>query len=193
MTTRIAGSKYVATDPTISGYSDFQLYVEHSVAKSEGSITGHGVIYTTYEDQINSLELNSDNPYVNAKAAKLSQNALTGMLEISVKVSTSNGPGTVWVRPYIVDKNGEPVYGEIKEVKLEVPNKTSGQESDGELITLGTEVYDLIALNSDGEAEVTFDEPTEKSPFDYIIALFTKLVEMLKTFFSYIINSGARI
>ncbi len=193
MTTRIAGSKYVATDPTISGYSDFQLYVEHSVAKSEGSITGHGVIYTTYEDQINSLELNSDNPYVNAKAAKLSQNALTGMLEISVKVSTSNGPGTVWVRPYIVDKNGEPVYGEIKEVKLEVPNKTSGQESDGELITLGTEVYDLTALNSDGEAEVTFDEPTEKSPFDYIIALFTKLVEMLKTFFSYIINSGARI
>lgn len=193
MTTRIAGSKYVATDPTISGYSDFQLYVEHSVAKSEGSITGHGVIYTTYEDQINSLELNSDNPYVNAKAAKLSQNALTGMLEISVKVSTSNGPGTVWVRPYIVDKNGEPVYGEIKEVKLEVPNKTSGQELDGELITLGTEVYDLTALNSDGEAEVTFDEPTEKSPFDYIIALFTKLVEMLKTFFSYIINSGARI
>ncbi len=193
MTTRIAGSKYVSTDSTISGYSDFKLYVEHSVAKSEGSITGHGVIYTLQETSVDSLVLNSDNPYVNVKAAKLSQNALTGMLEISVKLSTTNGPGTVWVRPYIVDKDGNVIYGNTSEVKLTDPTRPSGQESDGKLITLGTEVYDLTALNSDGEAEVTFDEPTEKSPFDYIIALFTKLVEMLKTFFSYIINSGARI
>ena len=193
MTTRIAGSKYVSTDSTTTGSSDFQLYVEHSVAKSAGSITGHGVIYTMQETSVDSLVLNSDNPYVNVKAAKLSQNALTGMLEISVKVSTSNGPGTVWVRPYIVDKDGNVIYGNTSEVKLTDPTRPSGQGSDGELITLGTEVYDLTALSSDGEAEVTFDEPTEKSPFDYIVALFAKLVEMLKTLISFIMNSGARI
>ena len=199
MTTRIAGSKYVSTDSTTTGYSDFQLYVEHSVAKSEGSITGHGVIYTTYEDQINSLVLpttNPDvnnNPYINTKFAKLSQNSLTGMLEISVKVSTSNGPGTVWVRPYIVDKNGNVIYGKTSEVTLTDPTRPSGQSSDGELITSGTEVYDLTELNSGGETEVTFDEPTDKSPFEYITAMFAKLVEMLKTLISFIMNSGARI
>ena len=193
MTTRIAGSKYVSTDSTTTGSSDFQLYVEHSVAKSAGSITGHGVIYTMQEDSVDSLVLNSDDPYVNVKAAKLSQNSLTGMLEISVKVSTSNGPGTVWVRPYIVDKDGNVIYGNTSEVKLTDPTRPSGQGSDGELVTLGSEVYDLTELNSDGEAEVTFDEPTEKSPFDYLTVLFAKLVEMLKTLISFIMNSGARI
>lgn len=203
-TSRIAGSKWISTSSTISGYSTFKLYIEHSVSKANGSIKGHGVLYTTDENSIDSLVRGTDNEHVSDKVAVSSSNALTGMLEITLSVNTANGPAKVWARPYIIDKNnnviygtptlvgGTTTYGEPTVVILKAPDRIEGQASDGELITLGSQSYDLTELNSDGEATVEFNEPTEKSPFDMIADLFAKLVSIIKTFIAYIINTGAK-
>ncbi|GEM_PF-3326095 len=203
-TSRIAGSKWISTNSTISGYSTFKLYIEHSVSKANGSIKGHGVLYTTDENSIDSLVRGTDNEQVSDKVAVSSSNALTGMLEITLSVNTANGPGKVWARPYIIDKNNNVIYGtptlvgdtttygEPTVVILKTPDQTEGQASDGELITLGSQSYDLTELNSDGEANVEFNEPAEKSPFDMIADLFAKLVSIIKTFIAYIINTGAK-
>ena len=203
-TSRIAGSKWISTNSTISGYSTFKLYIEHSVSKANGSIKGHGVLYTTDENSIDSLVRGTDNEHVSDKVAVSSSNALTGMLEITLSVNTANGPAKVWARPYIIDKNnnviygtptlvdGTTTYGEPTVVILKAPDRTEGQSSDGELITLGSQSYDLTELNSDGEATVEFNEPTEKSLFDRIADLFAKLVSIIKTFIAYIMNTGAK-
>lgn len=203
-TSRIAGSKWISTSSTISGYSTFKLYIEHSVSKANGSIKGHGVLYTTDENSIDSLVRGTDNEHVSDKVAVSSSNALTGMLEITLSVNTANGPAKVWARPYIIDKNnnviygtptlvdGTTTYGEPTVVILKTPDRIEGQSSDGELITLGSQSYDLTELNSDGEAPVEFNEPTEKSLFDRIADLFAKLVSIIKTFIAYIMNTGAK-
>lgn len=203
-TSRIAGSKWIPTNSTISDYSTFKLYIEHSVSKANGSIKGHGVLYTTDENSIDSLVRGTDNEHVSDKVAVSSSNALTGMLEITLSVNTANGPAKVWARPYIIDKNnnviygtptlvdGTTTYGEPTVVILKTPDRIEGQSSDGELITLGSQSYDLTELNSDGEAPVEFNEPTEKSLFDRIADLFAKLVSIIKTFIAYIMNTGAK-
>ncbi len=167
----------------------YYLYVEHSVASAAGPITGHGVVFTTdknYSDT-NSLVLGNDN--VEKRAAKLSAATLTGMLEISLDLDASSDNCTLWARPYIIDENGKVIYGEIKEINPNSAEQTTGND----LSTLGVASYDLTEINSDGETGIDFNEPTEKSPLEIIVSIFTKLIDFIKTVIAFITDSGVRV
>ena len=167
-------------------YGYYKLYTEHSIAKSVGSITGHGVIYTLNGDLSNLLTLNSDNEEIITKSAESSAASLTGTLEVSLELNTEDTP-VIWARPYIVGADGNVIYGKV--TALTVPTNTAaGQSGEGELVTLGTTNYDLTELNVD-EPPVEFDEPTENVFLSFINSLLSKLVEFLDKIVSFIMNS----
>mgnify|MGYP006972484896 CR=1 FL=1 len=167
----------------------YYLYVEHSVASAAGPITGHGVIFTTdknYSDA-DSLVLGNDN--VEKRAAKLSAATLTGMLEILLELDTSSDSCTLWARPYIIDGNGNPIYGDIKEINTSSADQHTGNDSTA----IEVASYDLTEINSDGETDIDFNEPTEKSPFEIIVSIFTKLINFIKTVIAFIADLGVRV
>lgn len=167
-------------------YGYYNLYTEHSIAKSVGSITGHGVIYTLNGDLSNLLTLDSDNEEIITKSAESSAASLTGTLEVSLELNTEDTP-VIWARPYIVGADGNVIYGKV--TALTVPTNTAaGQSGEGELVTLGTTNFDLTELNVD-EPPVEFDEPTENAFLSFINSLLSKLVEFLDKIVSFIMNS----
>ena len=170
-------------DCRLNDNGSYSLLAEHSVASSCESIKGHGVIYTT--EAANAGMLTTDNDNVEKKAALKSANALTGLLEVSVDLQGAN---TVWARTYVIDANNEVHYGTVRQFDV-----TAGTSSAGdEIITLGAESYDLTDLNSDAEAPTIEDEPTEKSPFEILKTVFSKLIEIINEIISYFTKPGAK-
>ena len=170
-------------DCRLNDNGSYSLLAEHSVASSCESIKGHGVIYTT--EAANAGMLTTDNDNVEKKAALKSANALTGLLEVSVDL---HGANTVWARTYVIDANNEVHYGTVRQFDV-----TAGTSSAGdEIITLGAESYDLTDLNSDAEAPTIEDEPTEKSPFEILKTVFSKLIEIINEIISYFTKPGAK-
>lgn len=111
------------------------------------------------------------------------------MLEISLDLDASSDNCTLWARPYIIDENGKVIYGEIKEINPNSAEQTTGND----LSTLGVASYDLTEINSDGETDIDFNEPTEKSPLEIIVSIFTKLIDFIKTVIAFITDSGVRV
>ena len=170
-------------DCRLNDNGSYSLLAEHSVASSCESIKGHGVIYTTEAANAGMLTTGNDN--VEKKAALKSANALTGLLEVSVDL---HGANTVWARTYVIDANNEVHYGTVRQFDV-----TAGTSSAGdEIITLGAESYDLTDLNSDAEAPTIEDEPTEKSPFEILKTVFSKLIEIINEIISYFTKPGAK-
>ena len=170
-------------DCRLNDNGSYSLLAEHSVASSCESIKGHGVIYTTEAANAGMLTIDNDN--VEKKAALKSANALTGLLEVSVDLQGAN---TVWARTYVIDANNEVHYGTVRQFDV-----TAGTSSAGdEIITLGAESYDLTDLNSDAEAPTIEDEPTEKSPFEILKTVFSKLIEIINEIISYFTKPGAK-
>ena len=170
-------------DCRLNDNGSYSLLAEHSVASSCESIKGHGVIYTT--EAANAGMLTTDNDNVEKKAALKSANALTGLLEVSVDLQGAN---TVWARTYVIDANNEVHYGTVRQFDV-----TAGTSSAcDEIITLGAESYDLTDLNSDAEAPTIEDEPTEKSPFEILKTVFSKLIEIINEIISYFTKPGAK-
>ena len=154
-----------------NGDGTYTIYTEHSVSTTVGSITGHGVIYTTNSSYANSLTIDNDN--VTKKAAVSSATTLTGLLAVSDKF---NDGDTVWARSYIVDGNGAVKYGALEELSI------SGTSTSSEIGTLSCESFDLTAINaeSDTPADPTDDTPTEQSPIEKIMSILSKLVDFIK-------------
>ena len=170
-------------DCRLNDNGSYSLLAEHSVASSCESIKGHGVIYTT--EAANAGMLTTDNDNVEKKAALKSANALTGLLEVSVDL---HGANTVWARTYVIDANNEVHYGTVRQFDV-----TAGTSSAGdEIITLGAESYDLTDLNSDAEVPTIEDEPTEKTPFEILKTVFSKLIEIINEIISYFTKPGAK-
>ena len=170
-------------DCRLNDNGSYSLLAEHSVASSCESIKGHGVIYTT--EAANAGMLTTDNDNVEKKAALKSANALTGLLEVSVDF---HGANTVWARTYVIDAKNEVHYGTVRQFDV-----TAGTSSAGdEIVTLGVESYDLTDLNSDAEAPTIEDEPTEKSPFEILKTVFSKLIEIINEIISYFTKPGAK-
>ena len=170
-------------DCRLNDNGSYSLLAEHSVASSCESIKGHGVIYTTEAANAGMLTTGNDN--VEKKAALKSANALTGLLEVSVDL---HGANTVWARTYVIDAKNEVHYGTVRQFDV-----TAGTSSAGdEIVTLGVESYDLTDLNSDAEAPTIEDEPTEKSPFEILKTVFSKLIEIINEIISYFTKPGAK-
>ena len=163
---RVTGGRYSKEHGT------YTIYTEHSVSTTVGSITGHGVIYTTNSAYANSLTVDNDN--VTNKVAVSSAATLTGLLAVSDK-EISLGD-TVWARSYIIDANGNVKYGDVKALTVTASDNTS------EIGTLGCESFDLTAINaeSDTPADPTDDTPTEQSPIEKIMSILSKLVDFIK-------------
>ena len=154
-----------------NGDGTYTIYTEHSVSTTVGSITGHGVIYTTNSSYANSLTIDNDN--VTKKAAVSSATTLTGLLAVSDKF---NDGDTVWARSYIVDGNGAVKYGALEELSI------SGTSTSSEIGTLSCESFDLTAINAENDAptDPTDDTPTEQSPIEKIMSILSKLVDFIK-------------
>ncbi|HCT17385.1 MAG TPA: hypothetical protein DIW36_08445, partial [Ruminococcaceae bacterium] len=123
------------------------------------------------------------------RAAKLSAATLTGMLEISLELDASSDSCTLWARPYIIDENGNPIYGDIKEINTSSADQHTGNSSTA----IEVASYDLTEINSDGETDIDFNEPTEKSPFETIVSIFTKLINFIKTVIPFITDLGVQV
>lgn len=154
-----------------NGDGTYTIYTEHSVSTTVGSITGHGVIYTTNSSYANSLTIDNDN--VTKKAAVSSATTLTGLLAVSDKF---NDGDTVWARSYIVDANGNTQYGAVKELSV------SGTSTQSEIGTLSCESFDLTAINAENDAptDPKDDTPTEQSPLEKIMSFLSKLIDFIK-------------
>ena len=153
------------------------VFGEHSVSSTEGSINGHGIIATTDSSLANEASMNKDNnnPDVLNFMANTTSATLTGIVEAQAKMTGS----TVWVRTYIIDKNGETEYGDIKSYTI----NANSNAADDEIIMLDSQSYDLTAENEGNDAPAQVDEPTEES--NDIIAV---ILDMLKTIAARIVN-----
>ena len=153
------------------------MFGEHSVSSTEGSINGHGIIATTDSSLANEASMNKDNenPGVLNFMASTTSATLTGIVEAQAKMTGS----TVWVRTYIIDKNGETEYGDIKSYTI----NANSNAADDEIIMLDSQSYDLTAENEGNDAPAQVDEPTEES--NDIIAV---ILDMLKTIAARIVN-----
>ena len=153
------------------------VFGEHSVSSTEGSINGHGILATTDSSLANDASMNKDNnnPDVLNFMASTTSATLTGIVEAQAKMTGS----TVWVRTYIIDKNGETEYGDIKSYTI----NANSNAADDEIIMLDSQSYDLTAENEGNDTPAQVDEPTEES--NDIIAV---ILDMLKTIAARIVN-----
>ena len=153
------------------------VFGEHSVSSTEGSLNGHGIIATTDSSLANDANMNKDNenPGVLNFMASTTSATLTGIVEAQAKMTGS----TVWVRTYIIDKNGETEYGDIKSYTI----NANSNAADDEIIMLDSQSYDLTAENEGNDTPAQVDEPTEES--NDIIAV---ILDMLKTIAARIVN-----
>lgn len=153
------------------------VFGEHSVSSTEGSLNGHGILATTDSSLANDASMNKDNenPGVLNFMASTTSATLTGIVEAQAKMTG----GTVWVRTYVIDKNGETEYSVIKSYTI----NANTSSADDEIIMLDSQSYDLTAENEGNDTPAQVDEPTEES--NDIIAV---ILDMLKTIAVRIVN-----
>ena len=164
----------------------YSLYVEHSVAKTGGSINSHGVLYTTDASQAGSLTVDNDN--IEKKVAGLTSNVLTGLLEVKIEPGSAD---TVYARSYVVDADGEVHYGVAKSYDLTATTSSA----DDELVTLNAASFDLTAMNTEDEAPAMPSESgiNNDDSFGIVSSFLAKLIDIINTIMSFFTNSGARI
>lgn len=173
----------------------YSILAEHSVASSCKAINGHGVIYTTNPAYADSLTIDNDN--VQKKMATTSANSLTGLFEVTVEL---DGADTVWARTYVIDADGNVHYGakviggdgSVTDGIVKEFNTSEATTSGAEISTIGTASYDLTDLNSDAEAPIEDEKPTEKNPLEILKTIIEKLVEIINEIISYFTNPEAR-
>ena len=166
-----------------NGDDTYSILVEHSVAKTGGSINGHGVLYTTDSSQAGLLTVDNDN--IEKKAAGLSSRVYTGLLEITVEPGSAD---TIWARSYVIDTNGTVHYGDTKSYNLSAATSSVGDE----MITLNAASFDLTEMNVEDEAPTTPSESENNndSLFGIIPQFIAKLLDIINTIISLFKNSG---
>ena len=170
------------TGGRLNNDGSYSIYAEHSVSKTVGNITGHGVLYTTDSAYAGSLTIDNDN--ITKKAARTTERTLTGLLAVT---DNFNAGDTVWARSYIIDGEGNVVYGETKVM-------TVGENgSASELDTLGCENFDLTVVNADGDSPTDPKVDDEPSVTDKLTTFFTKVIEFIRMIINFVINRGVII
>ena len=175
------GAEYMdpASDPLKNVASDY--YDANGFHCFEQTFQDDNSAYAIYNfDRYNSTaaDLSQINATINTNYKSFGTSAFHafGIGSSSQKMMAGS---TVWVRTYIIDKNGETEYGDIKSYTI----NANSNAADDEIIMLDSQSYDLTAENEGNDAPAQVDEPTEES--NDIIAV---ILDMLKTIAARIVN-----
>ncbi len=153
------------------------IFGEHSVSSTEESINGHGVIATTNSSVANASGMvrGSSNDDIHDFMASSSSANLTGLVEAQAKLTGS----TVWVRTYVIDKNGEEKYGDIKSFSISVSSDSLDED-----IVLDSESLDLTELNEGNDTPAAAEEEPAEANTDILAVV----IDMIKNIFTRIVN-----
>lgn len=167
-----------ALDAKSNGDGTVVVFGEHSISSTEGSINGHGMLVTANSSLATDSNLvrGAGNDDIFDFMAATSNADLTGILEGQATLTGD----AVYVRTYVIDKEGTVKYGDIKSYAV-----SAGTSSVGDEIVFNSESFDLTALNEGGDSPAeAVEEPAEQEGQDMI----SVLIEMLTTIFTKIIN-----
>ncbi|MCQ2483757.1 MAG: leucine-rich repeat domain-containing protein [Clostridia bacterium] len=158
------------------------LYAEHSASKAAvgGAITQHGIVYTTDASQIDNLTFNGANENVKVSAATKTMNSLSGLQRTTVKVDEN--AEKVYAKSYIVDADGNVVYGKLQTIDVTL----STESIDSEILVCSS--FDSMLVQADEIIPTADDVPAqEETETPTIVSIITSIINAIMSLIQAII------
>ena len=158
----------------------YSIFAEHCVSTTE-TVIGHGILATTDLSSADedTLICGSPSDEVSSFAARKTLSNRTGTFSVNI-ASTAQ---TVWARAYVIGGNGEIHYSQIRRYDLVADTSST----DDGIIFLDTQSLDCSDINAENETTADFEPENTGTVFDwntvldFIVEIFTKLVDLLRS------------
>ncbi len=152
------------------------LFAEHSASKAAvgNAILQHGVIYTTDAAQKDNLTVDNDN--VSKTVAAKTNTSLSGLLKTVIDVNEND---TVYAKSYMIDANGNTVYGATK--TLSIGKISTSSDSDFEVLGFDNalEQAEEIIVTAD-EAPVVTETETAPSFMNVLMSILNAVMALVQ-------------